>query len=471
MRKIAVSSFARLGSMQLLLPILCLVFPSGATYCQGADGKPVKLSLTPKDKTVLVGEKADIEIVLQDADNKPVHAPKDYEVTIEIHLPSGKTQSKATIKKGASSGKITPKLDETGIIEIEATHRELRKGSTFINVRRQKASGGARSWVPDFPQHFQAPSLVTLVANAGLDGQKPKLQLRCSPTRRILADGMDVATITAFVDRVPDTTATDIVVTLHNTGGTLIPPRQLIISKTQDYADATLTSDQIGTVTVKFMNASPPVELQGDSELTIDFGPRIHELQLKAGRTDVTLLEECELIAQLKEVHGTPVKTDQDRSVSLTIAAGSGKGEIDPSVIKIAKDSFQGSSTFHPTGLGEVTISSSTSELADSSITVRVTLPALQLALAVLGGAVGGWIAFLEGKNLKWQWRVPLGVVTGFVLYWGCASGGVPYVPRWLVRNPLGALGLSILGGWMGTEVLSLVTRWLGIVKARANPT
>jgi hypothetical protein len=61
---------------------------------------------------------------------------------------------------------------------------------------------------------------------------------------------------------------------------------------------------------------------------------------------------------------------------------------------------------------------------------------------------------------------MPIGVATGFLFYWACIFLGFTAARREVVLNPLSALALSAIGGWLQTEVFSLV--W-GAIRPRTK--
>ena len=64
------------------------------------------------------------------------------------------------------------------------------------------------------------------------------------------------------------------------------------------------------------------------------------------------------------------------------------------------------------------------------------------------------------------RWRLPIGVATGFLFYWACIFLGLASTRREVVLNPLSALALSSIGGWLQTEVFSMI--W-GVLQPRAK--
>jgi hypothetical protein len=213
---------------------------------------------------------------------------------------------------------------------------------------------------------------------------------------------------------------------------------------------------------VEFLSATPAAELPGDKKLQIPFAPPITRLELKASPPNITLADKAELIVRLLGSDNSPVSTDDQRLISLAIE--SGRGEIEAKQpLAIEPGKFEGRTTFLPTWRGEVMISASTPNLPTDTFPLEVTLPVLLLILSALGGLAGGVIAFWVGKDSKW-WRIAIGLIAGFVLYWAFIFGVLTVLPRAAVLNPLSAFALSTLGGWLGTEAFTQILKRLGLV-------
>jgi hypothetical protein len=425
----------------LALIVACLVFCASTTTAQPPERKPLKILVQSQTQSLRAGEAVEIEMILQDANNQTVKALRDMTVTIEVRLPSGKVDSSAaTIRAGESSQKLRLPLNEPGLNYIWVKHAELLGGGVHVNV---KPSG---SMIPRQP--FVPLELRKLI-----------LTLRHSPQRRLLADGKDAATIQAFILDA-DSLATDVRVRLFNSGGTMMP-QPLVIPRGQDLGTSTLTSDKVDTVTVEYLSSTPPAELQGETKLSIPFAPPITRLELKASPPLITLAERTELIVRLLDDNNNPVATDEPRPISFAIE--SGRGEIEAEEITIMPGKFEGRTTFLPTWRGQVNLSASTRNLPSDTFSLKVTLPVLLLSLSALGGIIGGLIDFWVRKNSRW-WRMAIGLVTGFVLYWAFVFGVITILPRAIVLNPLSTFALSTLGGWLGTEVFTIVLKRLGIL-------
>ncbi|MDZ7292087.1 MAG: DUF1129 domain-containing protein [candidate division KSB1 bacterium] len=461
--------FVRWLGCAVSLALLGLLFHSESAEAQQKASKPIKLAVHSNAKSYRVGATAEIEVVIQDANNQAVKAEKEVIVEIEVHLRAGKMRKmQDTIKAGASSKKFRLPLDEVGSIEIRARHlakpSELREGGTFIFVTpapRVRLRPGAMMpgfnwWFAGSPMMPQIPYTAS-PSSSGRDS----LDLKSSPQRTLLADGKDAATIHLFLyaNNEEGTATNDIRVRLFNSGGRL-EPTIVKIPKGDDYGEATLTSNQVGLIKVQYLGATPVVQPPKEKELQIQFGPPITQIDLNISPPAISLVDNANLIVQLLDENGTPMKTDEPRTI--TFAIEQGRGEIQDKEISIPAGRADGMTTFQPTWMGKVSISASTPNLRIVTRDLQVTLPTWPLILSALGGLIGGVIAFWTRQGSKW-WRIIIGLVTGFVLYWAFVFGVLTVIPRTIVLNPLSAFVLSTLGGWLGTEVFAQILKRFGL--------
>jgi hypothetical protein len=450
--------WSRLGNQPL--PVIGLVVISFLLFnemalAQPARNKALKLSIESKKGSIQAGDTVNVEVVLRDENNQAVVAPRDMTIEVKARSSSDSVVMKreVTIKAGSSSQQLELSMKENGIFYVWARHSELQDGGTNVLVKPQKSK--------------PAPSTLRVVPRAApllmAPQTKPLLTLRHSPQRHFLADGKDRATIQAFLLNADEITLDSIRVRLFNSVGEMAP-QPMVIARGEDVGTATLTSDNASEVTVEFVSATPTAEVEGERKLQIPFAPPITQLELKASPPIITLVDKSELIVRLLDEESNPTATDEQREITLAIEKG--RGEIAERKITIAPGGFEGRTNFLPTWRGEVDITAATPNLPTIHIDpFKVTLPVLLLSLSAFGGLVGGLIAFWIGKGSKW-WRIVIGLVAGFVLYWAFIFGVLTALPRAAVLNPLSAFVLSTLGGWLGTEVFNQILKRLGLVPA-----
>ena len=323
-------------SVASLQVVLFLWLSSGAffTQAQSPEKKPVKMKVEAPGKNFRAGEPVEIHVTCLDSENNVAEVKQDYTITMLMHLPSGKVDTaKIEIPAGQAAQKVAMKFQESGIIHLQAQHDRLLQGETFIRVKPQsKAREEAKPKQNNGAMHGESMILAQR-EQASISAAAPVLTLRYSPQRTLLADGKDQATIQAFVLDSEDSLAQDIRVVLFNNGGTL-SQQALIIPAGQDVGSVALTSANVQTITVEYINATPPAQVQGDTRFQIPFGPAITQLGVDASPPKITLVEKSDLIIKLLDSEGKPVATDAPRKVSFTIESGS--GDIETKELTIA---------------------------------------------------------------------------------------------------------------------------------------
>jgi hypothetical protein len=447
------------GRVHGLLQFVCAgalaIWGGSMAEAQTMAQKPIKLEIQTTSQSLTVGEEAEVEIICRGAKNEAVPAPRDYPVEVLTRQPSGKVDTlRTTISTGTSSQKLRVPLREAGMVELEAKHSNLWEGGAAIWVR------------PPTPAPARPPGQGTQDlggSRAPASTALPRVTLRYSPQRRLLADGRDSATVQAFLLNGAESQPGMIRLRLFNSSGQLVPT-PLVIPEGEDIGTSKLTSQDVQTVTVEYVSATPTTEVdEGAKTLQIEFGPPITTLAFETSPPVITLVEKSDLILRLMNSADPPqpVATDEPRKISFAIDAG--RGDLAEKEITIPAGGFEGRTTFRPTWRGEVTIAASTPNLPIATAKVKVSLPVLHLVLTAIGGLAGGLIAYWR-ETQKQIWRIILGLITGFVFYWAFTFGVLPLIPREVVLNPLSAFALSVIGGWLGTEVFSMILKRLGLV-------
>jgi hypothetical protein len=493
-----VGSFALFN---LLLASQILAAP--AAHRPEAASRPVKLAITATVSPVGDGATADVAVSLRDAENKSVVAPGDLTVRIEAREFSGVQRLSTAIKAGSESARCSFPLHEGGIIEFWASHAELRPDTTFVRLKPfAPSSQPAPGYTPNSVSGTGAPDThlgkeVAKVGQTAKDigntaksfqdtihqlgsffgsirpGSDQPAFLAGSQDRRYLADGQDAAIIQVFLGQ-PASKKTEI--QLQSSGGKLDPPN-LMIDAGKDTGQTRLTSDKTGPVVVSFAKALPKIKLPPTNTLDFRFTPPIVRLNVRASPPQITLLETAELVVQLQDAHGETVATDEPRSISTAIVQGLAVIQSPTNVIPAGK--FETRFVFCPTRSGVVGVKAFADNLPAELGEVRVSLPVMLLSLSAVGGSLGGLLAAFHAglpaavrngplrrrlKNLPW-WRMSVGLVTGFVLYWAFIFLSLGALPRAVLLNPFTALVSSLLGGWLGLNVFTLVLKRLHLSK------
>ena len=154
------------------------------------------------------------------------------------------------------------------------------------------------------------------------------------------------------------------------------------------------------------------------------------------------------------------ITTNKPLTISFTIDKGRGKLQHDE--ITIPDGKYECRTQFSPTMTGLVEISASTPNILSKSVSIKVAFPIMLTLLSVLGGLMGALIKLLTTLPRKKdfnRWTVLFGIVTGPLLYWAITFGTVSLFPDINALNLLSAFFISVIGGWLGTSVFSLILK------------
>jgi hypothetical protein len=421
--------------------LLWLALLAGAGQSFAADPLPVKLGVRLGSHSILAGKSLVIHVDLLTADNQPAKAPRPFSVLLQARQPSGTVNSLQTtvIPAGQTTKQLTISPPGSGLVYIWAKHPELLPGGEYVAVRGAKASAAQPGPAPAPPPLAQS--------------SLPQLTLRYSPDRKFLADGKDAVSVQAFLVGTADAAPKDIRINVYDSSNSL-NPTPLKIPAGLVTGQSLLTSTQPGTVAVEFLGSAPSVAFQGDTKLNIQFMPPITRVSLQVSPPAISLVDTAELIVTLTDDGGRPIAADTPRQVAFSI--DSGHGHIRKQEVQIPAGQFQARTTFAPEWSGPVSVSASTANLMSVTAPVNVFAPVVLLLCSALGGLAGGLLSRRTRRKSD-RWRVLIGLATGFLFYWACIFLRLTIIGRSVVLNPLSALALSAVGGWLQTEVFTAV--------------
>ena len=456
---------------------------------------PVKLNVAVNPRALVAGQTLNVHITLLDAADRQTVAPKPFVVQLQLRTPAGTVVPlrSATIGAGQGFVDLSTPLRDAGLVYVWARNAELLPGGQFVNVRPPAASPSpvrgasariAAPGTPPPPRLERAPASVDSAIDADVEvaiAKKkasqsqspapgpsppppvamPEITLRYSPQRDLLADGSDLASVEAFLVGDVSTAPADIRLTLFD-GTNSLNPTPLVIRAGQAAGRSTINSSQPGSVTVEFLGSSPRVEFQGGRTLSVRFVPPISKVSLQASPPRISLVDTAELIVSLADATGRSWTTGASRPVSLILTAG--RGQISRQDLEIPAGQFEARTRFVPEWPGAVNVSAVTPNLLTVNVPLNVTWPLALLFCSALGGAIGGFLSKQTRKRDD-NWRVPTGLFTGFLFYWACIFLGLSAAFGPAVLNPLSALAVSAVGGWLQTEVFTIVG---GILRPRA---
>ncbi len=390
--------------------------------------QPSRLELHPLSTNTATGGATEWEVVLRSANGTQVAAPSSF----PIEVGSGSSPaSKIVFPEGATSVKVSLPATNTGVTTVHATSPLLTGAQAATYVRAGSI--------------FNPPA-------------KPSLQLVLN-SERAVANGRDFVRVQAIVVGNPFPKPVALRLAAVNAS---LEPELLQIPPGASSAEAKLTSVRSGKATVQCLNTTPPIEVR-NAKLSVDFLPDIHPA-LMVSPTNIWLLENAALTVTLLDSTGRVLKAKEAQRVDLGIKSGH-PGELTSNSIVILPDHSVASTVFNPYWSGPVEFIASVAEAAPLSATLHVQTPWPVIWMSLFCGAIGGLIAAWHQKvgRKDFKWRVLVGAVTGFTLFVASAFGLLLGGLRGFSVHMLGATVVSLVGGYLGTEVLALLIRRFGI--------
>jgi hypothetical protein len=288
----------------------------------------------------------------------------------------------------------------------------------------------------------------------------PVLKLRFYPNRTLRADDTDPATVWASLEG-DEGAPVDMQIYIMSDLGPLTPD-PIKIAKGERIGNAQLIGNHPGAVHVWYEYSTPEGKTP-DPPLTINFSHPVWGLNLVPTSPRIGLFESAEIGVELINFHKGMVPSDDQRSVYLSLLAGS--GEFSSSELTFQPNDSRVVAKFIPTRPGVVKLTVKSPYLQDAVTDFTVSMPYLLMVLCAVGSLLCAVIAFwTEKPAASWQ-RIPIGLITGFILYWAFLFGVVHIsnFPHAYVVNPFSATILPIFGGWGGTKVITLLLKPLGL--------
>ena len=419
-----------------------------AIALQAAALAPVKLGLQIRQRSLASGETGDMTIQLLDSANQPAAASKPMHIALQARLSSGKVLGIGAVDfaAGESTKHVSRSMPATGLMYVWAKNPEMLPGGQFVNVREESKVA------PSLPSELHASRPL------------PQITLRYSPQRNFLADGKDAANVEAFLVGDISSYPQDVRLNIFDSSHALTPT-PLTIPAGQPFGEASVTSTTPGTVSVEFLGSSPSAAFQGDKALNISFVPPITHVRLEASPPSISLVDLADVLVTLTDEGGRTLSPGTPRKVGLALTLG--RGHLSSQEVTIPAGQIQARATFVPESPGTVTIEAHTDNLATVGTQFQVGVPFALLLCSAIGGALGGFLTQRTRRKID-RYRVPIGIVTGFIFYWGCIFLGLANIGRAFILNPLSAGVLSAIGGWLQTKVFNVV--W-GAVRAPQKAT
>jgi hypothetical protein len=331
-----------------------------AFSCWGfGSNPPVRLAIFAEKKVVLVGESFAVTVELRDAYNMAARGAQNYRVTVEMRSGNDIAQTIiAYISPSESGARVVLTARRQGVWMIKALNPQLREDATYVRVR----SGTALHHQPSHVGIVNAARRRLL--KVGYEEQLPpaahgemEIDLYYSDQGgKFVANGRDSVRITAFPS---DTPKREIKLLMHNSGGVLTP-NPLVIPAGADSAEAVLTSQQAGPISVEVVGVRPPNTARVSKGLfeSVEFYIPIKELAVYVSPPKIPLGDSATIQCQLLDLNGGIVRVPDPREVHFRLTSGLGGFEAETVRIDAGQDECQ--THFTPRWFGQVQFSAST---------------------------------------------------------------------------------------------------------------
>ncbi|BET69126.1 hypothetical protein ASA1KI_40440 [Opitutales bacterium ASA1] len=200
--------------------------------------------------------------------------------------------------------------------------------------------------------------------------------------------------------------------------------------------------------------------LAADQPFLMDVRPRI---DVKARNNPILGLglEETIVVVQCVEAHGAALALPGDVPVEVETSGGR---DQDASAMRVSQADPRREFRVRSVGFEPIKVAATArlpTEAIVGSVTIRTTMPWVQLAAALLGGALGGFARrFVKGarRNRTGVWMLEGLVVALVAFVAGVLGVGFVGLPSFIVATVAGAFLTGTIGGFLGVTVIEKIT-------------
>jgi len=471
---------------RLSLLILCLAFCASAhpqlmrQQAQEASLRPAKVDILPVDQLNQTTRPVHVEVVLRSSIGQPVAVQEATTVEVTATQPSGHVVRQfVTFAPGESSKTAELSLTESGVTKLRARQENdaLLESTNYVNVapppvqkRKRRSRKAAQSSRPHsglrprfefarprllYAALYQEPNQPTaFTATAG-----PQLMLKVSgenDATGVRADGIAFARVQIFymADTPP---ATNIKVWVSPSNGD-ISANPIIISKNQLMGEAHWTSKfPIAAAKLTIVTSNPKVPFAGSTEATVTFGAPILGIGFLNPPSKISIVDSATVTAVFFDADGNPVRTGTRRDYRFV--SNSPILRLQPDHASVDPGASDFSTVATPTFVGESQIEVVSPGYISKPQKVRVT-GLVVLLLCVVGGVLGGLLAYINSQGKLWA-RIVTGVIVGAVASWAYVFVGLPNIQSMILHTQISVLFVSVLAAFAGVKTLSVITKAL----------
>ena len=451
---------------------------------QEAIQRPAKVDVLPVDQFNQTSQPVRVQVVLRASAGQPIAALQNTTVEVSATQPSGNiVHQSVAFAPGDSSKTLELSIPEAGVSKLRVREQNdlLLESTNYINVAPARAAASPKKRSKktakvhkqtgltspmEFSRHhgprllraavFQEPNEPAAFPAAA---SGPRLMLKVSgenDATGVRADGVAFARVQVFyMDDTPP--RTDIKVWVSPSNGE-ISANPIIIPKGQDSGEAHWTSKYvIPNAKLTVAGTNPKVPFSGSSEATVAFGAPILSLDLDDPPSKMTIVDAVKLTAVFFDAQGNPVPTATKRGYTFlssnpVLVLQQPDDSVDPGAFKFSTMAI-------PTFVGESDIKVISPGYASPKHKVKIT-GLLVLLLCVIGGVLGGLLAFMNSNGKLWA-RIGTGVIVGAVASWAYVFIGLPHIQPMILHTQISVLFVSVLAAFAGVKTLSVITQAL----------
>lgn len=454
---------------------------------QYAIQRPAKVDILPVDQLNQTTRPVRVQVVLRTGAGQPVAALEATTVEVTATQPSGQiVRQSVAFAPGEASKTTELSISESGISKLRVRHEsdQLLESTNYVNVaplpkppskpknrfKKMSKVGQQHSelrlpngFTPrgGFPRLlraalYQAPNQPAAFPNTVAG---PQLMLKVSgenDAEGVRADGVAFARVQIFYMG-SEPPQKDIKVWVQPSNGD-ISANPIIIPRDQLMGEAHWTSkSQVAAATLTVAGTNPHIPFAGSSEARVAFGAPILGIGFLNPPSKITIVDSVTLTAVFFDANGNPISTGTKREYRFV--SNSPVLRLLPDHAAVDPGAADFSTVAIPTFVGESQIEVASPGYISKPQKVRVTGLGV-LLMCIIGGVLGGLLAFINSQGKLWT-RIVTGVIVGGVASWAYVFLGLPNIQSLILHTQISVLFVSVLAAFAGVKTISTISKAL----------
>jgi hypothetical protein len=445
--------------------------------------RPAKVDILPVDQLNQTTHPVRVQVVLRTSAGQSILAQEPTTVEVTATQPSGLVvRQSVTFAPGEAVKTTELTITESGVSKLRVRQEsdQLLESTNYVNVappapspkhkkRSRKVASPSHSELRPpfdftrrrFPRLLRAALYQEPNEPAAFPSNSsgPQLMLKVSgenDAAGVRADGVAFARVQVFYMAGAPPSG-DIKVWVSQSNGD-ISANPIIVPKDQFMGEAHWTSKfPIPSAKLTIAGTNPKIPFAGSTEATVTFGAPILGIGLLNPPTKITLVDSVTLTAVFFDADGNPVPTGTKREYRFV--SNSPILHLQPDHAAVDPGAADFSTTATPTFVGESQIEVVSPGYISKPQKVKVT-GLVVLLLCVIGGVLGGLLAYINSQGKLWA-RMVTGIIVGAVASWAYVFVGLPNIQSLILHTQISVLFVSVLAAFAGVKTLSVITKAL----------